>query len=211
MLVRLTSGLWKPPSEAAQTLSFSEPQRAREIFPSIPASIFSASSHVEFNSKNEPSILSNQFYWSMRDSKTDSFSASTNKARVERKQEPTTVGCRLFGIEISSAVEEALPAATVSGVGYDQTALSVDVDSDQISQPSNGNKSDAPGTSSERSPLESQSRQVRSCTKVRVCHVISIFKMLKHTKNLITFPCAGNYARYGSWEGCGLDKTKWLW
>nr|XP_025880766.1 auxin response factor 9 isoform X2 [Oryza sativa Japonica Group] len=159
-------GLWKPPSEAAQTLSFSEPQRAREIFPSIPASIFSASSHVEFNSKNEPSILSNQFYWSMRDSKTDSFSASTNKTRVERKQEPTTMGCRLFGIEISSAVEEALPAATVSGVGYDQTVLSVDVDSDQISQPSNGNKSDAPGTSSERSPLESQSRQVRSCTKV---------------------------------------------
>uniref|UniRef100_A0A0D9W5C4 Auxin response factor domain-containing protein n=1 Tax=Leersia perrieri TaxID=77586 RepID=A0A0D9W5C4_9ORYZ len=55
-------GLWKSPSEAAQTLSFSEPQWDRQIFPSIPASFFSASSNAEFNSKNEPSVLSNQFY-----------------------------------------------------------------------------------------------------------------------------------------------------
>uniref|UniRef100_A0A0E0DEN5 Auxin response factor n=1 Tax=Oryza meridionalis TaxID=40149 RepID=A0A0E0DEN5_9ORYZ len=60
--------------------------------------------------------------------------------------------------------KRARPPASPSVVA--ELPPSFDVDSDQISQPSNGNKSDAPGTSSERSPLESQSRQVRSCTKV---------------------------------------------
>ncbi|KAG8064601.1 hypothetical protein GUJ93_ZPchr0004g38307 [Zizania palustris] len=174
-------GLWKPPAESTQTLSFSEPQRAREIFHSIPSSIFPASSNAEFSSKNEPSILNNQLYWSVRDSRADSYAASTNKVRVERKQESTTVGCRLFGIEISSTVEEALPVSTVSGVLYDQTVLSIDTDSDQLSQPSNANKSDAPATSTERSPLESQSRQVRSCTKV-IMHGMAVGRALDLTK-----------------------------
>ncbi|KAK1683295.1 hypothetical protein QYE76_044143 [Lolium multiflorum] len=144
-------GLWKSPTEPSQTLSFSEPQR--ELFPT---SIFSSSSNVAFN----------QFYWPARESREDSYAGSTNKVTVERKLEPTTGGCRLFGIEIRSAVEEKQPVVTFSGDDYDQMAASVDVDSAELSQPSNVNNSNAQAASSERALLETQSRQVRSCTKV---------------------------------------------
>ncbi|RLM65364.1 hypothetical protein C2845_PM16G08430 [Panicum miliaceum] len=147
-------------------LSFSEPQRARQLFPSIPTSTFSSSSNVNFNSKNEPSMLSSQFYWSARYTRADSCAASTNTIIVEKKQEQNSGGCRLFGIDICSAEEEVLPVVTASALGYDQTAASIELNSDKLSQPSDVNNSDAPGASSERSPPESQSRQVRSCTKV---------------------------------------------
>ncbi|KAF7009296.1 hypothetical protein CFC21_023851 [Triticum aestivum] len=146
-------GLWKSPAEPSQTLSFSEPQQARGLFTN---SRFSSSSNVAFN----------QFYWPARESREDSYAGSTNKVTVERKLEPTAGGCRLFGIEIRSAVEETQPVLTVSGDGYDQTAASVDVDSGELSQPSNINNSGAQAASSERALLETQSRQVRSCTKV---------------------------------------------
>jgi auxin response factor len=159
-------GLWKSPTDSARTLSFSDSQRARELFPSIPTSTFSSSSNVNFNSKNEPSMLNSQFYWSARDTRADSCAASTNAVIVEKKQEQNSGGCRLFGIDICSAEEEVLPVVTASALGYDQTAASVELNSDKLSQPSDVNNSDAPGASSERSPPESQSRQVRSCTKV---------------------------------------------
>lgn len=159
-------GLWKSPIESSCTLSFSEPQRARELFPSIPTSTLSSSSNVSFNSKNEPSMLTSQFYWSARHTRADSCAASTNTVVIEKKQEPSSGGCRLFGINICSAEEEVLPEVTAPGVGYEQTAASVELNSDKLSQPSDVNNSDALAASSERSPLESQSRQVRSCTKV---------------------------------------------
>ncbi|KAL6650747.1 hypothetical protein ACP70R_009672 [Stipagrostis hirtigluma subsp. patula] len=130
-------GLWKSPLEPTRTLSFSEPQRAQELFPSIPTSTFSSSSNIVFNSKN-----------------------------ASMKRESSSAGCRLFGIEICSVEEEALPVVTAPGLGYDQTVASVDLNSDKQSQPSDFTSSDAPAASTERSPLESQSRQVRSCTKV---------------------------------------------
>ncbi|KQJ82781.1 auxin response factor 9 [Brachypodium distachyon] len=146
-------GLWKSPSEPSQTLSFSEPQRARELFPT---SIFSSTN-----------VMFDQFYWPGRETKDGSYAASTNKVTAERKHEPTTTGgCRLFGIEISSTVEETQPVVTASVGDHDQTAASVDMDSSVLSQPSNINNSDAPAGSSERALLETQSRQVRSCTKV---------------------------------------------
>uniref|UniRef100_M8CTG9 Auxin response factor n=1 Tax=Aegilops tauschii TaxID=37682 RepID=M8CTG9_AEGTA len=152
-LVLFVSGLWKSPAEPSQTLSFSEPQQARGLFTN---SRFSSSSNVAFN----------QFYWPARESREDSYAGSTNKVTVERKLEPAAGGCRLFGIEIRSAVDETQPVLTVSGDGYDQTAASVDVDSGELSQPSNINNSGAQAASSERALLETQSRQVRSCTKV---------------------------------------------
>nr|CAB3450058.1 unnamed protein product [Digitaria exilis] len=118
-----------------------------------------------FNSKNERSTpTNNHLYWPIHDMRTESYSASINKAPPERKQESATAGCRLFGIEIGSAVS---PVVTVASVAQDQPpAVSVDVESDQLSQPSHANKTDAPAASSERSPHETESRQVRSCTKV---------------------------------------------
>ncbi|KAK3142534.1 hypothetical protein QOZ80_4BG0347810 [Eleusine coracana subsp. coracana] len=160
-------GPWKSPSEPTRTLSFSDPQRAQELFPSVPTSTFSSSSNIGFNCMNEPSVLNNQFYWSVRDSRADSCTASTNKVTVEKKRESGSAGCRLFGIEICSADEASLPVVTAPGFCYDQTAASVDLTSDKLSQPSDVNNSaDALATNRECSPLESQSRQVRSCTKV---------------------------------------------
>ncbi|XP_062219329.1 auxin response factor 7-like [Phragmites australis] len=158
-------GLWKSPAEPTQAFSFSGLQRTQERYPSNPNSIFSSPMNVGFNSRNECSTLtSNHFYWPMQDTRADPYSASINKVPPERKQEPSTAGCRLFGIEISSATS---PVVTVASVGQDQPpAASVDVESDQLSQPSHANKADAPAASSERSPHETESRQVRSCTKV---------------------------------------------
>ena len=68
---------------------------------------------------------------------------------------------------------------TAPALGYDQTAASlVELSSDKLSQPSDVNNSDAPGASSERLPLESQSRQVRSCTKVIFYHTSSDYQGL---------------------------------
>nr|CAB3487126.1 unnamed protein product [Digitaria exilis] len=79
---------------------------------------------------------------------------------------PSGFGKELFGIDICSAEEEVVPAVTAPGLAYDHTAASVELNSpDKLSQPSDVNNSDAPAASS-GSPLESQSRQARSCTKV---------------------------------------------
>ncbi|AQK53045.1 Auxin response factor 1 [Zea mays] len=116
-------GFLKSPAEPAQAFSFSRPQQTQELYHSNPSSIFSSSLNVGFSSKNDRSTpINSHLYWTMRQTRTESYSASINKAPTEKKQESATSGCRLFGIEIVA--------------------------------------------SSERSLNESESRQVRSCTKV---------------------------------------------
>ena len=157
-------------------------------------------------------MLNSQFYWSARDTRADSCAASTNTVIVEKKQEHNSGGCRLFGIDICSAEDEVLPVVTAPALGYDQTAASlVELSSDKLSQPSDVNNSDAPGASSEQLPLESQSRQVRSCTKVIFYHTSSdyqglVFLLVVHSE-LINVVHAGNYARNGCWKGCRPDKA----
>ncbi|CAD6343887.1 unnamed protein product [Miscanthus lutarioriparius] len=157
-------------------------QRTQELYHSNPNSIFSSSLNVGFNSKNERSTPNNNhLYWTMRETRTESYSASINKAPTEKKQESATSGCRLFGIEIGSAVS---PVVTVASVGQDQPpALSADVESDQLSQPSHANKTDAPAASSERSPNETESRASQELHQ-------------------------GNHARNGGWQGSGLDELE---
>jgi len=161
-------GFWKSPAEPAQAFSFSGLQRTQELYHSSPSSMFSSSLNVGFNPKYEgPTPNTNHLYWTMRETRTESYSASINKAPTEKKQESTTSGCRLFGIEIGSSAVS--PVVTVASVGHDPPppALSVDAESDQLSQPSHANKAmDAPAASSDRSPNETESRQARSCTKV---------------------------------------------
>ncbi|WVZ75005.1 hypothetical protein U9M48_023111 [Paspalum notatum var. saurae] len=173
-------GFWKSPAEPTQTFSFSGLQRTPELYNSNPNSMFSSSLNVGFNSKNEHSIpTNNHLYWPMRDMRAESYSTSINKAPPEKKQEPAAAGCRLFGIEISSATS---PVVTVASVGQNQPpALSVDVESDQLSQPSHANKTDAPAASSERSPHETESRQVRSCTKV-IMHGMAVGRAVDLTR-----------------------------
>ncbi|XP_072950604.1 auxin response factor 7-like [Typha angustifolia] len=165
-------GLWKASVEPPQTFSFSGLQHGRELYSSSsPTSLFSLTSKtgsVGFNANNGLSASSN-LYWPSRDTRTDSIS-SIKKETYERKQEGSG-GCRLFGIQLveGPAMEETSPVGTLSGImGEVQPVTILDGDSDRQSQPSNVNKSDAPAISSEQSPQESQSRQLRSCTKVHM-------------------------------------------
>lgn len=178
----LVAGLWKSTAETTQNFSFSGLQGGKELCaPSCPTSVFPSASKpesIEFNGNNGPSAINGAMYWPFRtEPQTDSLMADINKEQSEKKQE-TSTGCWLFGIQLveSSAVGELSPLTTNSCVGEEQAVTSLDVESDQQSQPSNINRSDAPAVSSEpeksclRSTQECQSRQLRSCTKViRTC------------------------------------------
>lgn len=105
---------------------------------------------------------------------TEHFSPIALKESGEKKQ-GTGNGCRLFGIQLleNSNVEESMPRGALSErVGDDRSAPCVDAESDQLSEPSNVNGSYIPSLSCDadksslQSPQESQSRQIRSCTKV---------------------------------------------
>ncbi|CAD6340121.1 unnamed protein product [Miscanthus lutarioriparius] len=103
-------GFWKFQAEPAQAFSFSGPQRTQELYHSNPNSIFSSSLNVGFNSKNERSTPNNNhLYWTMRETITRSYYASINKDPTEKKQEYATSGCRLFGLDIDSAVSPMGP------------------------------------------------------------------------------------------------------
>ncbi|CAL9093661.1 auxin response factor 7-like isoform X2 [Musa acuminata AAA Group] len=185
-----TPGSWKSQVETAQMFSFSGPQRGEEPYSSYkPACIFSSASQsgsIGFNASNAPSTainshapstaINSRLCWPiMTETQSDTFSASINREPCDRKQE-TSKGCRLFGIQLieSSGMGEMSPVPTISGVGVDQPAISLEVDSDLQSRPSNIERSDAPADNSEpeklclRSSWETQSRQPRSCTKVHM-------------------------------------------
>ncbi|MQL96966.1 hypothetical protein Taro_029645 [Colocasia esculenta] len=174
-------GLWKSLAEGSQTFTYTGLQRGREPFTPPVAALLSPTtvpaSRGFTGSNASPSIPSNSMYWPIRaEAQTDSFSNSVTKEPCGRRQE-TGSGCRLFGIQLmeSSAIEETSPVTTIcEGGGEDQPLTSCEADSDRQSQPSNVNGSDVPAVSSEpeksclRSSHETQSRQIRSCTKVHM-------------------------------------------
>ncbi|KAJ8484240.1 hypothetical protein OPV22_016725 [Ensete ventricosum] len=172
-------GLWKSAAESTQNFSFSGLRDKELCAPSCPTSVFPSASKpesIDFNGNNGPSAVNSAMYWPFRtEPQTDSLIADINKEQSEKKQE-TSTGCWLFGIQLveGSAVGELSPPTTNSCVREEQAVTSLDVESDQQSQPSNINRSDAPAVSSEpeksclRSTQECQSRQLRSCTKVHM-------------------------------------------
>ncbi|KAK9287289.1 hypothetical protein L1049_015702 [Liquidambar formosana] len=169
-------GMWKSPVESPSAFSYCDPQRGRESYPSPKYSCVTKANSLGFNGNcSLPAVSSNSMYWSSRvEPVTESFSPIVNKECGEKRQ-GTGNGYRLFGIQLldNSNMEETSPVVTVSGtVGDDRPVPSLDAESDQHSEPSNRNQSDNPYLSCEpeksclRSPQESQSRQIRSCTKV---------------------------------------------
>ncbi|KAI8525730.1 hypothetical protein RHMOL_Rhmol13G0252800 [Rhododendron molle] len=108
-------------------------------------------------------------------SPTPDLSALGMAVFVNEKRQGTTNGYRLFGIELldNSAAEQTIPVITASGAVAEQRPVpSLDAESDGHSEPSNINRSDFPSVSCEPEkssclilPQESQSRQIRSCTK----------------------------------------------
>ncbi|KAK6915839.1 AUX/IAA domain [Dillenia turbinata] len=164
--------MWKSPVEPSSALSFCEPH-GRECYQSPKFSSVTNANSLSFSANNSlTGVPSRSMYWSG----TESFAPIASKESGEKRQ-VTGNGCRLFGIELvdNSAMEETSLVVTASGrVGDDQPVLSFDAESEQNSEPSNINRSDFPSVSCEpeksslRSPQESQSRQVRSCTKVHM-------------------------------------------
>ncbi|CAL2236590.1 unnamed protein product [Prunus armeniaca] len=171
-------GEWKSQVESPSAFSYSDPQRGRDIYPSPKYNSASKANSLCFTGNNSLAAVSgNSMFWSNRvDGVTDSFSPVTNKDSGERRQ-GTGNGCRLFGIQLleNTNVEESSPVVMVSGkLGDIRPISSLDAESDQHSEPSNVNRSDLPSGSCDaeksclRSPQESQSRQIRSCTKVHM-------------------------------------------
>ncbi|KAG4980855.1 hypothetical protein AAZX31_12G154700 [Glycine max] len=167
-------GVWKSPVESAP-FSYCDHQHGRDVYPSTNFNS-TATGFLGFGGNCYASNKS--IYWSSRmENSTESFSPVALKEFGEKRQ-GTANGCRLFRIQLhdnSNSNEESLPMVTLSGrMGDDGPLPSLDAESDQHSEPSNVNRSDIPSVSCDaeksclRSPQESQSRQIRSCTKVHM-------------------------------------------
>ncbi|GFZ03208.1 auxin response factor 1 [Actinidia rufa] len=154
-------GMWKAPVDSPSAFSYCELQRGRDHYPSPK---FSSGSHGYGENGSMAPVSSKSMYWSNQvETRTDSFVPVVNEESSGKKR-GTTSGYRLFGIELlgNSTAEENSPVVTT------------DAESDRHSEPSNLNRSDIPSGSCEPekscliSPQESQSRQIRSCTKVHM-------------------------------------------
>lgn len=168
--------MWKSPADSPSAFSYCDPQRGRESYPSPNFSSITKANSIGFSgNSSQPAVSSNSMYWANRaETVTESFVPIVTKGSSEKKQ-GTGNGYRLFGIQLldNSHMEENLSAVKVSGtVGDERPVTSLEAESDQHSEPSNINRTDVPSVSCEpeksclRSPQESQSRQIRSCTKV---------------------------------------------
>ncbi|KAL5171318.1 Auxin response factor 1 [Glycine soja] len=174
MLDSSLQGVWKSPVESAP-FSYRDHQHGRDVYPSTN---FNSTATGFLGFGGNCSASNKSIYWSSRiENSTESFSPVAVKEFGEKRQ-GTANGCRLFGIQLhdnSNSNEESLPMVSLSGrVGDDGLLPSLDAESDQHSEPSNVNRSDFPSVSCDaeksclRSPQESQSRQIRSCTKVHM-------------------------------------------
>ncbi|XP_022994095.1 auxin response factor 1-like isoform X1 [Cucurbita maxima] len=170
-------GGWKPTVESS-AFSFTEPpQRGRDVY-SSPKFSTAASNSLGFNGNSSLGAVSSNNYWSNTnrvENIIDTSSHGANREPIEKKQN-TRNGCRLFGIQLlgNSDVGEASPDTTPKMVSEDRSVPPVDAEFDQNSERSNVHRLDIPSVSCDAdkscliSPLESQSRQIRSCTKVHM-------------------------------------------
>nr|KYP52096.1 Auxin response factor 1 [Cajanus cajan] len=157
-------GVWKSPIMESTSFSYCDPQLGRGLYPS-PKFNSTATNFLGFSGNSSVGHPSNKsIYWSNRmENSMESISAIALKEAGEKRQ-GTGNGCRLFGIQIheNSNAEGSLQPVTL------------DAESDQNSEPSNANRSDIPSVSCDaeksslQSPQESQSKQIRSCTKVHM-------------------------------------------
>lgn len=162
-------GMWKSPAESPSALSYCEPQRGWDGYPSPKFSSGArTSSSIGFTGNNSlPALSSPSTYWSnpkRGETAVEPF-ASVNKESAE-KRPGTSNGCMLFGIQLVDIQEN-------SPLGEDRLLPSLGAESDGHSEPLNVNRTDVPSLSCEpetsciRTP-QSQSKHIRSCTKVHM-------------------------------------------
>ncbi|XP_010548428.1 PREDICTED: auxin response factor 1 [Tarenaya hassleriana] len=155
-------GMWKSSAETQSSRPFFSPPSKTSPF-------------VFGGNISHGVVSSGSAFWPNRvDSAVESEASAFNKESTVKKKQATGNVCRLFGIELfeNGNAEECFSTASVSGAALvDQPVLSNEFDSDQ---PLDVNRSDLPSSgsdhekSSQRSPQELQSRQIRSCTKVHM-------------------------------------------
>nr|ACX68650.3 auxin response factor [Dimocarpus longan] len=165
-------GMWKSPVES-QAFSYSDSQHGRDLYLSPKFSPATKANPLGFGGNSSlAAVTGNSMYWPNRgENVMESFAPVVSKESSEKRQ-GTGNTYKLFGIQLvdNSNIEESSAAVTMSAtVGDDRPVPSLDADSEQHSEPSN-----IPSVSCDaeksclRSPQESQSRQIRSCTKVHM-------------------------------------------
>nr|GMC83672.1 auxin response factor 1 [Ipomoea batatas] len=158
------SGMWKPTVDSPSSFSHIDPSHAMDPYLSVKLSSDSKANNNLGYGENDslPSVSAKSMYWSNQ-SKTDSTAPVAEKRQAN--------GYRLFGIELldHSTVEDTSPVAAPPAVVESHPNPPFDTESDQHSDPSDPTQSDIdPERSSLRSTHESQSKQIRSCTKVHM-------------------------------------------
>ncbi|XP_027159038.1 auxin response factor 1 [Coffea eugenioides] len=151
-------GVWKSSVEPL----YCDTSRSHDFYPSPKLSAATKASNLGY------SDIKSMFWSNQVETATESVAPVTEKRQVN--------GYRLFGIELleRATVEDTSAVVASGAVEGDQPHLSRDSGSDQLSEPSHPNRSDVPSVSCDpeksclRSPHESQSRQIRSCTKVHM-------------------------------------------
>ncbi|GLT90698.1 hypothetical protein SLE2022_086190 [Rubroshorea leprosula] len=163
-------GMWKSSPEFP-ALSNCNSQRGQDLYPSPKFSHAAKANSIGFSGDGGlPVVSSRSMYWPTRvESVKESFVPFVNKETSERHQ-GTGNGYRLFGIQLLNNNSDEVSQMVAITAADEQP----DADTDQNSEPSNLNRSDFPSVSCDleksyqRSPQESQSRQIRSCTKVHM-------------------------------------------
>ncbi|KAJ8572671.1 hypothetical protein K7X08_009182 [Anisodus acutangulus] len=155
-------GMWKSPVDSPSSFSYCDPSRGRDLYPSPKLS--SAAKGLGYGENGSMPLSTKSMFWSSQSETCTESVAPASEKRLAN-------GYRLFGIELLDrpTIDET-SAAMPSAVMEDQPAPFLDVDSDRNSDPSNPipSVSCEPEKSSVRSPHESQSKQIRSCTKVHM-------------------------------------------
>ncbi|CAN6990237.1 unnamed protein product, partial [Brassica rapa subsp. trilocularis] len=157
-------GVWKSPAD--------NPSSVPLFSPPAKTAAFGLGGNKSFGVS-----IGSAFWPTHADGAAESFASALNNESPTEKKQTNGNACRLFGFELveNMNVDECFSAASVSGaVAVDQPVPSNEFDSGQQSESLNINQANLPSGSGDheksslRSPQKSQSRQIRSCTKVHM-------------------------------------------
>nr|GMD02877.1 auxin response factor 1 [Ipomoea batatas] len=160
-------GTWKSPVDSPSSFPYCDTSRGTDLFPSPKLSSGSKVNNLAYSENGSLPPVSSRSMCCSNQPETDSTAPVSEKKQAN--------GYRLFGIQLMdhSTVRDTSLTAPQPMV-EDCPVLCLDSESDQHSEPSNPTRSEVPELSFEheksslRSPNESHSKQIRSCTKVHM-------------------------------------------
>nr|GMD04930.1 auxin response factor 1 [Ipomoea batatas] len=160
-------GTWKSPVDSPSSFTYCDTSRGTDLFPSPKLSSGSKVNNLAYSENGSLPPVSSRSMCCSNQPETDSTAPVSEKKQAN--------GYRLFGIQLMdhSTVRDTSLTAPQPMV-EDCPVLCLDSESDQHSEPSNPTRSEVPELSFEheksslRSPNESHSKQIRSCTKVHM-------------------------------------------